>query len=279
MAMAETRTPRIAKPKRASRARDGTQSLRRAISILRLLSQSNEKGLSLADAVRGSGLNKATTHRILNALVAEGFAAQDGQTRNYFLGFELVALGIAANPRYGIAQIAKPFVTKLAEELGDTIYLSVRSRDDAVCVMREVGSFPIKTLTFPPGARTPLGLGSGSVVLLAFLSEAERTRIIRETVQRLQGSEQAISEAELTENVKRTRKNGYASVGNYIVNGMRAIAMPIHAPDGTVTAAISVASIEQRLDGKRLQQALKVLQRERAALEQRLRSSQIKLDF
>ena len=209
--MAEARTPqRIQKPRRANGARDGTQSLRRAISVLRLLSQNSEKGLSLADAVRGSGLNKATTHRILNALVAEGLAAQDTQSRNYFLGFELVALGIAANPRYGIAQIAQPHVSKLAEELGDTIYLSVRSRDDAVCVIREVGSFPIKTLTFPPGARTPLGLGSGSVVLLAFLPEAERTRIVRETVQRLQGTDREIGEAELLENVK--RKIGRAHV-------------------------------------------------------------------
>jgi DNA-binding IclR family transcriptional regulator len=150
----------------------------------------------------------------------------------------------------------------------------VRSGNDAVCLLREVGSFPIKTLTFPPGARTPLGLGTGSLVLLAFEPDETRTKLIQHAAQRLSQGAQKISQAELLDNIKKTRKSGFASLGDRIVPGMRAIAVPVRNPDGTVAAALSVASIQPRLEGKRQQEVIRLLKRECAELEEKLRVSQ-----
>ena len=206
--MAEPKPSRAAAQRRAGSGVEGTQSFRRAISILRLLAQAGDKGMTLTAAVRGGGLNKATTHRMLSALVSEGLAAQDEQTRNYYLGFEVVALGIAASARYGIAQIARPNVARLADELGDTAYLSVRRGDEAVCVLREVGSFPIKTLTFPPGARTSLGVGSGPLALLAFETDAVRAKLVRRIVERLGKTPNKLGETELLDDIKEARLEG-----------------------------------------------------------------------
>src|SRR4051812_28974170 len=203
--MAESKPAYAAAQRRAGSAVEGTQSLRRAISILRLLAQADDAGMSLTEVVRAGGLNKATTHRMLSALVEEGLAAQDEQSRNYYLGFELVALGIAASSRYGIARLAKANVARLADELGDTAYLSVRRGDEAVCLLREVGSFPIKTLTFPPGARTSLGGGSGPLALLAFEPEATRATLIRRTVERFGKTPDKLGEAELLDDIKEAR--------------------------------------------------------------------------
>ncbi len=267
----DKRQPKAGKTQRPAGVVEGTQSLRRAITILRLLAANNESGLSLASAVKASGLNKATAHRLLNALVSEGLAAQDEITRSYFLGFETVALGMAASSRFGIAQLAKPTVVRLAQESGDTAYLSVRSGDDVVCVLREVGSFPIKTLTFPPGARTPLGLGSGPLAILAYLPDDEREVVVRRTVERLQKTAHRVTESELLDAIARARKDGVAQSGARIVSGMAAIAVPVRYGDGSVAGALTIASIEQRLEGKRLQQMTKLLKDEAAALEKKLR--------
>jgi DNA-binding IclR family transcriptional regulator len=264
------------KPRRkgpaTGRIADGTQSVRRAIAVLRLLAQHQETGLRLAEAVSALGLNKATTHRLLTALVAERLASQDPQSRNYFLGFEIYSLGVAAGNRYGVVSLGAASVSRIAAESGDTAYLIIRNGDDAVCAIREVGSFPIKALTFPPGERVPLGVGSGSMVILAFLPEEERERLISATLKRLQKDPRRMTEAYLRESIAQARKTGMSTGAGNIVPGMKGIAVPVFAPNGTVAAALSMAAIETRLQGQRATDALKLLKREAGAIETRLRT-------
>ncbi|WP_029010030.1 AMP-binding protein [Azospirillum halopraeferens] len=78
----------------------GTQSLERAIALLRVVAAKGEAGARLADLMAAAGLTKATTHRMLAALVREGLLEQDEATRRYHPGRELAALGRAAAARY-----------------------------------------------------------------------------------------------------------------------------------------------------------------------------------
>src|SRR5690606_31297222 len=87
--------------------------------------------------------------------------------------------------RFDIAELARPALIRLARETGDTVFLSVREGLDAICLERQVGSYPIKTLTLDVGDRRPLGVGAGSLALLAFLPEAEIAEIIASNEPRL----------------------------------------------------------------------------------------------
>ena len=60
---------------------------------------------------------------------------------------------------------------RLAERTQDTVFLSARDRDEAVCLERVIGDYPIKTLTLSIGDRRPLGVGAGSLALLSALSD------------------------------------------------------------------------------------------------------------
>jgi hypothetical protein len=51
---------------------DGTQSIHRALRVLRLLANSAASGMRLVDIARGARLHHSTTHRILRALEQEG---------------------------------------------------------------------------------------------------------------------------------------------------------------------------------------------------------------
>lgn len=64
----------------------GAQSLSRAISVLRAVSQAPAGGARLADLVAGTGLSKATAHRLAAALVHEGLLAYDAASRFYTFG-------------------------------------------------------------------------------------------------------------------------------------------------------------------------------------------------
>jgi DNA-binding IclR family transcriptional regulator len=54
----------------------------------------------------------------------------------------------------------------------------VPSGTDGVCLHHEEGSFPIHTQVLSAGRRYPLGIGAGSLALLAAMSDREVERII-----------------------------------------------------------------------------------------------------
>ena len=124
----------------------------------------------LSALARETSLGKGTVHRLLNALIDAGLAFQDQETKRYRLGAGLALLGHAAH-RQDFAALAKPFLLRLAEQTQDTVYASVREGGAAVCVAREIGAFPIRTLSLEVGrarmsVRELLQLAPGAIVEL-----------------------------------------------------------------------------------------------------------------
>jgi DNA-binding IclR family transcriptional regulator len=152
------------------------QSLGRAVRLLRAMA-TQSGGAMLSALARETGLGKGTVHRLLSALIEAGLVFRDHDSKRYRLGAGLALLGHAAH-RQDFAALSKPFLLRLAEETEDTIYASVREGGAAVCVAREVGAFPIRTLSLDVGHLRPLGVGSGSLALLAFLPDDEIAALI-----------------------------------------------------------------------------------------------------
>ena len=151
----------------------GAQSIRRAMAVLRILAVGQEHGVRLTDIVEETGLNRPTVHRILRVLLEEGAVEQDPQTRKYLIGQEVSLLALARTARTPVRAVAEPYLHHIAEKAGDTVFLTIRSGFDSICVDRRTGNYPVKVLSIEIGARRPLGLGVGGLVLLAFLPRAE----------------------------------------------------------------------------------------------------------
>lgn len=243
--------------------------MERAAAILRVLAQAGAAGTRLADVALATGLGKTTTHRLLNALLDLGFVGQDERSRHYRLGLEVYALAMAARSRLDVVELARPSLTALAEETGDTVFLSVRDRFESVCVDRQVGSFPIRTLTLNVGDRRPLGVGSGSLALLSGLPDEDVRRAMEANANRLPvyGSFDVSAIYRL---VEQTRAQGYAFNDGRIVSGMTAIAVAVPGPDGLPAAALSVAAIADRMLPERRARVVSLAQREAERTAERL---------
>lgn len=244
------------------------KSVERAAVLLKRLAEQPLSGWRLSDLARESGLGKTTTHRLLMALVGAGFAVQDRADRRYHLGYEIVRLGQAAS-RYDIVDLARPALLRLTRETGDTVFFSIREGLDAVCLDRQVGDFPIKTLTLDVGDRRPLGVGAGSLALLAFLPPEEIEEIIESNRARLADYPKFAPER-LRDLVERTRRREYALNDGRIVSAMSAIGVPVVDPRGRVAAAVSCAAINERMTDERIAWILALLRREAAQLSERL---------
>ncbi|AFK57500.1 IclR family transcriptional regulator [Tistrella mobilis] len=262
-------------PAAAPAAPTGTQSVERAISLLRILARRDAGGARLVDVVADSGLNKPTVRRLLLVLMREGLVDQDPGSRRYHLGVETFALGSVAAERFGIRKIAAPAVLRIAEASGDTAYLSVRSGFDAICVERQEGAFPIRTLTLAVGDRRPLGVGAGSLALLAFQPDLNEVRsIIDVNAGRVNSYAPRFEPQRLLTLVDQTRSQGYAFNDGLIVAGMSAVAVPILNRRGEPEAALSIAAIDSRMTPERRAQLVALLQRERERIEQQLGRTQ-----
>ena len=79
-------------------ARTGSQSVERALGVLRCLAASDDD-LGVTDVAARTGLSVSTAHRLLQALRHDGLVAQDPRTERYHLGPALVALGRRAEAR------------------------------------------------------------------------------------------------------------------------------------------------------------------------------------
>jgi DNA-binding IclR family transcriptional regulator len=176
----------------------------------------------------------------------------------------LALLGHAAH-RQDFAALAKPFLLRLAEQTGDTIYASVREGGAAVCVASEIGAFPIRTLSLEVGHLRPLGVGSGSLALFAFLPDDEIAALIERNgvwLARFPGH----ARKELLAKVADTRRRGHSLVEGKILPGMNAIGVPILGADGRPVAALSLAAIADRVSGARVGQLVRLLGRAAAEL-------------
>ena len=246
----------------------GAQSVRRAVAVLRILARGQERGVRLADIVDESGLTRPTAHRLLRVLLEEGAVEQDSGSRRYMIGAEVSLLGLARTARFPVRAVADPYLRHLADAVGDAVFLTIRNGFDSICIDRKTGDYPIKVLALEVGARRPLGVGVGGVVLLAGLEPAEATDVIRANVQRLEAYD--LTGQRLTDQVRMARARGYAYTETGLVKGSRAVAVPVAAPDGSTIAAISVAAVADRITAARLPGLVDAMREQAARVAARL---------
>jgi DNA-binding IclR family transcriptional regulator len=239
-----------AAPDRHLPSADTVQSVRRALEILHILSfNASATGMRFSDLQAQSGLSKGTLHRLLKTLEREGFLEQAAGSRMYYLGLEFLSMGERAANRLDIRAVTQPSLERLAKATGDTVMLTIRSGLDAVCVDRREGSFPVKVLTQNIGTRRPLGVGSGSLALLAAVPDDEVESVLRRNSQRLV-TYPSISADMLRQAVADTRNRGYAFNPGFLLKGMYGIGVTIYLARQPV-AALSIAANFDRMNSER----------------------------
>lgn len=241
------------------------QNVSRAALVIDTLVRAKEQGMRLTDVIERTGLGTATVHRLLTGLVTHGFLDHDRASNRYFLGLRMLSWAAAATERYGLYPFVGSSLDALSQASADTVYFSLVSGMDAICVDRREGSFPIKTLTLSVGDRRPLGVGAGSLALLAFQDDAFVEAVL--SAEGGQTRPPGFDADFLRSAVEQTRKAGFALNDGRLIAGMSAVAVPIRQKDGRAIAAISIAAISSRLDGDRLTEIIAMLKRETESIE------------
>lgn len=247
----------------------GTQSVERALALLSLVGRGGAQGLTLASIVASSGLNKPTARRLLMALMRARLIEQEAASRRYALGPEAYVLGTLAAPRHGLLDQAAQSLRRLSAATGDTSFVSARHGDHAVCLHREEGHHPVRTHALQRGDQQPLGVGAGSLAILAALPEAER-EVTMLGLRDAYAARHGYSIEIVRDDVARTLDQGFALNPGRLVPGSWGVGVPVRLPHGRVAGALSTAAVDSRLQPDRQRELAKLLRDEARVVEARI---------
>ncbi|MES2184591.1 MAG: IclR family transcriptional regulator [Pseudomonadota bacterium] len=248
----------------------GTGLLRRAAVILRTLATAGSQGAPFINLAHAVGLPHATVHRLLRQLIDERLAMQIEGSRRYALGPLAYEIGLAAAQQFDMRSLFSPVLAELASQARETIYLILRSGDEAVCVDIVEGPSAVRVVKLQIGSRRPLGLGAGGLAILAALTPDESERVLRNVTAPIQ-REWHLSEAFLRKSLSSTQRDGYALIRNRITPGVTAVGRSFSDGLGRVLGAVSIAAVNDRMGPRALAGLQAPLSRTCASLEASLR--------
>lgn len=217
--------------------------VQRALSVLRALSDPEVRRMS--DVARATGLDPATASRLLDMLVQEGFATRDDR-RRYGIGPEIFQLADVAQRCVDLRQLARPALQRLVEAFEDTAVLTEASHGEAVCSDLEPGTHPVHAHYVTVGTRRPLGVGAGSLAVLAWLPAVERARRLQQTARKLVNYPR-LTVAAIDGEIDAAHARGHVMFLDWVIDGMGGIAVPILDHEGHPIGALSVAGLSTRL--------------------------------
>lgn len=113
------------------------QSIDRVLDIIEALSF-QPHGMLLKDLSAAVGLHVSTTHRLLVALVSRGYVQKNIETGKYRLTVRLFEVGNRAIGGINLVSLSRPYLERLAAEIGETVHLVARNDDEVVYLYKRI---------------------------------------------------------------------------------------------------------------------------------------------
>ncbi|MDO0938452.1 IclR family transcriptional regulator [Streptomyces sp. DG2A-72] len=234
------------------------QSVDRAISVLEILAQRGEAGVS--EVAAEIDVHKSTAFRLLGALEARGLVEQAGERGKYRLGFGIVRLAGAVTGRIDITQQGRPVCERLAEELGETVNIAVLQENYAVNLYEVRGPGAVSAYNWV-GQLTPLHATSSGKILLAHLPAKERAALLAGAGLNKVTPRTISAKTKLEKNLAEARERGYALAMEELEVGLHAMAAPVRDRNGQVIAALSASGPSYRFTEERMHEVSPVLRK------------------
>ena len=232
------------------------KSVDKAFEILECYNSDNSS-YTLKELALRLDVSKGTVHRILLTAQKRGIIEQNSETGRYQLGIKLFELGSIVAGRMDLRRESLPIMRKMAEQTGETLYLTIRSGDEALCVERVEGKNFVKVLILDVGKRMPLNIGGGPKVLLAHMSDSELESWIERAKAESWTANSIIDPDKIRAEAAVIRRCGYAISFEDVVIGAAAIGAPIKRAGGKMIAAVSIAGASYNYREERMESLIK----------------------
>jgi DNA-binding IclR family transcriptional regulator len=229
------------------------QVLDKMTALLDCLGEHGEA--SAAQLAEWIGEPRSSVYRLLDGLRAVGWVEPGSRRGMYRLGLALFRLGSRVTRRFDERAAARPVMERLHARTEQTIFLTVRSGFEGVCIERVDGRW-VQNMALQLGGSLPLHVGAGPRVLLAAADDELVERYIAQGPLERFTAQTITTPAALREDVAATRANGFAISDEDDVLGMAAVGAPIRDHEGRVSATLSLSGPRSTVLEDRLEESL-----------------------
>src|SRR6478752_380999 len=222
----------------------GEMRLERMIDILTALGEpesTSDGGLGVVRIAQIVGREKSQVSRALRTLDHAGLVERDEATREYRLGWRLLAL-------------APPVLLDLVAALGETAHLSVRDGDAVVTLLTEPSPSVVRAIEWT-GRAVPAHCTSAGRALLLDHDVGSLRALLGDGELAAPGPEAPRDIGELARRIATARALGYAAIDGEFEDGHVGVAAPVRDFRGRIVAALNVSAPAFRLGGRRLDAA------------------------
>jgi IclR family transcriptional regulator, KDG regulon repressor len=222
------------------------QVLDRAINILEFIGKQGSGEAALPELSAAMKLHKTTTHRIAQVLESRGLLRRGPDSTRYRLGLRLYDLGCHALDNVNIRDEARPLMTRVAFEVGETVHLALLDRAEVLYIERIEAQRSL-TMGSKLGARNPVYCTSLGKSILAYSPELEVDQILAVCRMEARTRNTITNVLALKRELERIRERGYAIDDEEIEDGIRCVAAPILNSTGRPVAAMSISGPSSRI--------------------------------
>ena len=221
---------------------EGVQAVALALHILEHLAlQQDPVGVTAIANVLG--VSKSRVHRHLRTLTEQNYVVQAADSDRYRIGLRLVSLGRAVAENFDVAQLARPALRSLRDDLGFSVALTLCEPSGARVVATLAGNSAVE-IGVKPGSVLGFHHSAQGKVMMAFGDEGLAARVLRGRL--AAPSPQTITSIPaLRQQIEEVRRQGWAVAPGESSVGVNALAAPVFDASGLLVGAVAVVDTVQ----------------------------------
>lgn len=223
------------------------KSAERVLRIFEYLAKYSN-GQTINEISNGLGYAPSSTYALVKTLLDNDYLYID-EMKRYTLGPRLIQLGASVSSNMDINKIAQPLLKNTMEELEETIFMAILSKEEIIYIAKETSGKTVTT-NADIGSSKPIyctGLGK---VFLTFMENDKKAEIL-ESIEFNKFTDNTVTSKEgLISQLNTFKKQGYAVDNEEIEEGLYCIAVPIFNSSKQVIAALSASGPKERMLAK-----------------------------
>ncbi len=227
------------------RNRDRGSAIEKAIRVLDAVTE-QPQSIGLPDIAARVGLPRQTVHRILAQLQEIGLVTRGPARDRYLVGPKLSKLALAALLSKNQNTPVRMVLQALAEEVRETCNLGVLDGLSFCNLDRVEYDWPLR-VHVEPGSRVPAHCVAGGKVLLAYLPDRVRARILASARLKPMTEKSITDVGQLEACLQTVREDAYVVSVEEFALGSIAVGVPIFDSRGRVPAALAMHAAGSRL--------------------------------
>jgi IclR family pca regulon transcriptional regulator len=213
---------------------DYLETLARGLQVMLAMGQ---RGGTIADLAKATGLPRPSVRRVLYTLVRLGYAGEDGRT--FFLTPQVTRLAAAYMGTAGRSRMLQDRCDALARELSEIVTVSVLDGDDQLHLGFGVPPNFVG-IALGVGSRIPSYMTAGGRLMWSHRSDEEIDAFLARITPVARTESTQTDKAYIRAAIMRARHDGWCVADAEYSSEFKGVAFAIRAPDGALYGALTV---------------------------------------